>query len=96
MILRNHGLLTCGETVGAAFVRMYYLERACNVQLQVMATGREIELPGDDVCEHTAQQLTRFPPGRYEWPAILRQVEAGDVDLEYTGGRLVTLVNRVK
>jgi len=80
MILRNHGLLTCGETVGAAFIRMYYLERACNVQLQVMATGREIELPADDVCERTARQLTRFPPGRYEWPAILRQVEVEHPD----------------
>ena len=76
MILRNHGLVTCGETVGAAFMRMYYLERACSIQLQVMATGREIELPVDDICERTAEQLTRFPPGRYEWPAILRQVEA--------------------
>ncbi len=76
MILRNHGLLTCGETVGAAFTRMYYLERACQVQLQVMATGREIELPSAEVCERTAKQLTRFPPGHYEWPAILRQVEA--------------------
>ncbi len=76
MILRNHGLLTCGETVGAAFMRMYYLERACSIQLQVMATGREIGLPSAEVCERTAKQLTRFPPGQYEWPAILRQVEA--------------------
>lgn len=76
MILRNHGLLTCGETVGAAFMRMYYLERACSIQLRVMATGREIELPSVAVCERTAEQLNRFPPGHYEWPAILRLVEA--------------------
>ena len=76
MILRNHGLLTCGETVGEAFMLMYYLERACNVQLQAMATGQAIALPGAEVCERTAEQLNRFPHGRYEWPAILRQVES--------------------
>ena len=76
MILRNHGLLTCGETVGAAFIRMYYLERACNIQLRVMATGRDIMLPSDAVCERTAKQLTRFPLGQYEWPAILRRVQS--------------------
>ncbi len=76
MILRNHGLLTCGETVGAAFMRMYYLERACNIQLRVMATGRDITLPSDEVCERTAKQLTRFPLGQFEWPAILRQVQS--------------------
>ena len=76
MILRNHGLLTCGRTVGEAFIRMYYLERACSVQLQVMATGREIELPSAEICERTAEQLSRFPHGQYEWPAILRQVES--------------------
>ena len=76
MILRNHGLLTCGETVGEAFMRMYYLERACSIQLQVMATGREVQLPSAEVCERTAQQLSRFPHGQYEWPAIVRLVES--------------------
>jgi len=76
MILRNHGLLTCGETAGAAFMRMYYLERACKVQLQAMATGQALDLPSAELCEHAAGQLTRFPPGEFEWPALLRLVEA--------------------
>lgn len=76
MILRNHGLLTCGETVGAAFIRMYYLERACDLQLRVMSTGREMKLPDADICERTAKQLNRFPPGEFEWPALLRLVES--------------------
>lgn len=75
MILRNHGLLSCGETVGAAFMRMYYLERACKVQLQAMATGQALDLPARELCERAAAQLTRFPSGRYEWPALLRLVE---------------------
>lgn len=76
MILRNHGLLTCGTTVGEAFMRMYYLERACSIQLQVMATGREVQLPSAEVCERTARQLDRFPHGQFEWPAILRLVDS--------------------
>jgi len=72
MILRNHGLLTCGESVGEAFMLMYYLERACRVQLDVLASGAETELPPAAACERTAKQLTRFPQGQYEWAALLR------------------------
>jgi len=76
MILRNHGLLTCGETVGAAFMRMYYLERACKVQLQVLSTDQDLSLPSKGLCEKSAAQLTRYPPGEFEWPALLRLAEA--------------------
>lgn len=72
MILRNHGLLTCGETVGEAFMHMYYLEKACKVQLQVLATGRDYALPPREVCERAARQYEVFPYGKYEWPALLR------------------------
>ncbi len=75
MILRNHGLLTCGSSVGEAFMLMYYLERACNVQLQVMATGQDIDLPNAERCRRSATQLQQFPPGKYEWPALRRWVE---------------------
>lgn len=49
MIMRNHGLLTCGETVAQAFVRMYRLERACQVQLAAQATGSPLVVPPDAV-----------------------------------------------
>ena len=75
MILRNHGLLTCGETVGAAFMRMYYLERTCKVQLQVMSTGQALDVPSAELCDRAAEQLTRFPSGQFEWTALLRLVE---------------------
>src|SRR5213083_445218 len=39
LILRNHGLLTVGETVGDAFVRMYYLETSCAIQVRAQAGG---------------------------------------------------------
>ncbi|MFT5140536.1 MAG: ribulose-5-phosphate 4-epimerase/fuculose-1-phosphate aldolase [Lysobacterales bacterium] len=80
MILRNHGLLTCGATVGEAFMMMYYLERACKVQLQVLATGQEYSLPDDDLCEKASRQYAHFQPGKYEWPALLRLVEKQSPD----------------
>lgn len=42
MILRNHGLLTCGETPAAAFQRLWTLQRACEVQLAALQTGRPL------------------------------------------------------
>src|SRR5262245_63053553 len=32
LILRNHGLITVGETVADAFVAMYFLESSCQIQ----------------------------------------------------------------
>ena len=72
MILRNHGLLACGETVGEAFMTMYYLDRACTVQLKVLATGQPFELPSADLCEQAVREYKQFPFGKYEWPALVR------------------------
>ncbi len=54
---------------------MYYLERACKVQMQVLASGLEYRLLPTDVCEAAAGQYDQFPYGKYEWPALLRLVE---------------------
>src|SRR4051794_136556 len=60
LILRTHGLLTCGETVAQAFVRMYRLERACQVQLAAQATGSRLIIPPRDVCEVSAERSDEF------------------------------------
>lgn len=75
MILRNHGILTCGATVGEAFMLMYYLERSCRVQMQVLSTGREFTTPSADICRAAAAQYERFPHGKFEWPALLRLLD---------------------
>ena len=80
MIMRHHGLLTCGATVGEAFMLMYYLERACKVQMQVLASGQEFELPAPEICEQAAKQYLHFPFGKYEWPALLRLIEKHSPD----------------
>jgi ribulose-5-phosphate 4-epimerase/fuculose-1-phosphate aldolase len=83
MILRNHGLLTLGETVSHAFTRLYYLEQACEVQLDVMKTGRPIQPPTEEVMEHTAKQWEDGIEGMRdrvlpEWPAYLRMLDRID------------------
>jgi len=56
MILRNHGLLTCGATGTEAIRRMWALVLACESQLRLEATGAEITMPSPEVCESSAQQ----------------------------------------
>ena len=79
MILRNHGLLTCGATIQQAFNTMYQLEMSCRAQVDAMAARTEITLPSEEVLEHTAhlyQPGTRRPYGVLEWPAMIRLLEA--------------------
>jgi ribulose-5-phosphate 4-epimerase/fuculose-1-phosphate aldolase len=79
MILRNHGLLTCGATIPQAFNTMYQLEQSCRAQVDAMASGTELVLPSEDVLKRTAhlyQPGTRRPYGVLEWPAMLRRLEA--------------------
>ena len=60
LILRNHGLLTCGETVAQAFVRMYRLERACQVQLAAQGTGGALVVPPGAVRELSRERSDVF------------------------------------
>jgi ribulose-5-phosphate 4-epimerase/fuculose-1-phosphate aldolase len=79
MILRSHGLLTCGATIQQAFNTMYQLEMSCQAQVDAMAGGGDLILPSDAVLERTAhlyQPGTRRPYGVLEWPAMLRLLEA--------------------
>jgi ribulose-5-phosphate 4-epimerase/fuculose-1-phosphate aldolase len=80
MILRNHGLLTAGRTIPEAFEVMYYLEMACKVQLDVLATGRPIRLPPPEVAAKTAKQFVweSEARGMRSWPALLRMLDAKD------------------
>ena len=77
MILRNHGLLTCGETIGEAFILMYYLDKACKNQLDTMSTGLETIVPSNNIMEYAAGQYEdpRFRLGKHEWPALLRLLD---------------------
>ncbi len=79
MILRSHGLLTCGPTIAQAFNTMYQLEMACRAQVDAMAARTELVIPSEKILEKTAhlyQPGTRRPYGILEWPAMLRLLAA--------------------
>ena len=77
MILRNHGLLTCGENIAEAFMLMYYLDRACKTQIDAGSTGEELNIPSNNIMEYAAVQYDdpRFKLGKHEWPALLRLLD---------------------
>lgn len=88
LMLRNHGLLTVGETVGQTFLRMYYLEKACEIQLAAQACG-EVLLPPAAVCEYTERQFN--DPGR-----PLQEGELDDPDgMQLAWAALLRLLDRV-
>ena len=77
LILRNHGLLTCGTTIKEAFILMYYLDRACKNQIDALSTGMKLNIPSDNLMEYAAGQYEdpRFQTGNHEWPALLRLLD---------------------
>lgn len=77
MILRNHGLLTCAETIADAFLAMYLLECSCQIQLKAQASGQElIPIPSQILAgiQAQAKQVTRSAGGALAWPGILRKL----------------------
>jgi ribulose-5-phosphate 4-epimerase/fuculose-1-phosphate aldolase len=74
LILRNHGLLTVGETVGDAFVAMYYLESSCAIQVRAQAGGELIPVPK----EVLGQAVSRTRQGPRVWPGLLRRLDRLD------------------
>ena len=77
MILRNHGLMSVGRTIPEAFIRLYRLERACQVQLDASAAGRVREIP-HDVALSSRQGTDEFleladDVGRLEFNALARK-----------------------
>jgi len=83
MILRNHGLLTLGETVREAFDLMYFLDCACQIQIDAMAGGMPNVLEMSESAASTAtDQFDRpdRPSVHKDWPALLRMLERRGID----------------
>jgi ribulose-5-phosphate 4-epimerase/fuculose-1-phosphate aldolase len=57
MILRNHGLLVAGATAADAFHEIWFLERACQIQLAALAANQELVYPKREIQAHTADQF---------------------------------------
>ena len=85
MIMRNHGLLTVGASVPEAFVWMFRLNRACEVQVLTHGAGGEYVVPSAVAAANTATATRDFvsaygsgEPGEAEFNAFLRAVERQD------------------
>lgn len=81
LVLRNHGLLTLGRTIPEAFVRMWRLERAA--QIQLAAQGAQMRLPSGEVCLQSQALGEEFltdsaPLGELEFAALERVIERKD------------------
>lgn len=79
MILRNHGLLVAGESIQRAFHEIYFLEKACQIQIKALAGGSRLNLPDSRVCERTAKQFSSpaiEPIIVNAWHAALSLIEA--------------------
>jgi ribulose-5-phosphate 4-epimerase/fuculose-1-phosphate aldolase len=81
MILRNHGLLTCAHTVADAFLYMYILQKACEVQIRAQAGGGDlVPVPKAIVDGIQAQSkvVLRQSGGMIAWPGLLRKLDRED------------------
>jgi ribulose-5-phosphate 4-epimerase/fuculose-1-phosphate aldolase len=81
MLLRNHGALAVGRTVGEAFNNLYRLEKACVAQLLAQGANDEIILPSPEVQEktrHMYRRGVRRVVGLLEWPAMRRLADRVD------------------
>jgi len=77
LLLVNHGGLTVGPTIGDAFMRMYDLQRACEVQLLIQASGQESHLVQQTILDNIYAQAnvvhSGSTGGQLAWPAMLRK-----------------------
>lgn len=82
LMLRNHGLLTTGRTMPEAWIRMWRLERACQIQLAAQAGGKLVE-PSPEMCRQSQELGNAFltdtaPLGELEFAALRRIVDEKD------------------
>ena len=77
MILRNHGLLTCGPTIADTFLRMFVLQRACEIQLMAQASPHLVAVPEPILkgIQAQAEQVTKGLGGQLAWPGLLRLLD---------------------
>jgi ribulose-5-phosphate 4-epimerase/fuculose-1-phosphate aldolase len=60
LFLANHGVVVVGDSIAQAFDDFYYLERAAQVQILAMQTGRELNVMSDEMARLTHEQFSRF------------------------------------
>ena len=78
LILRNHGLLTVGQSVPDAFLSMFLLERACRIQVLAQSGGGKLIPVSDKILAQIPAQsaiVTKGGRGNLAWPGLLRKLD---------------------
>jgi ribulose-5-phosphate 4-epimerase/fuculose-1-phosphate aldolase len=80
MLLRNHGTLTLGPSVASAFLTMYFLERACSMQVATLAGGAKLHWPSGDVQALVTKQAAsgRGFVDDLAWAPLIRKLDRID------------------
>jgi len=81
MILRNHGTLAVGKNVGECFLKLYFLERACQAQVMALSAGEDVNMPPQGAPEVTAEQGAmglNVAANLLAWPALKRKARRLD------------------
>ena len=84
LILRNHGLLTCGASIPEALNNMVALEGVCQMEFAILSTGRPVHAISDEALRRTsaapgvAFDKAMRPLAEKVFAALQRQVDAKD------------------
>ena len=76
MLLRNHGTLAVGRNVGECFVKLYFIERACEAQIMALSAGDKVNNPPQGAAETAGQQGAAglsIAANMLAWPALKRK-----------------------
>jgi len=60
MVMGNHGVMVIGDTVGEAFNRLYYFERAAETYIKALWTGQPLRVLSDEIAEKTASEIEEY------------------------------------
>ena len=86
MLLRNHGALTMGKTIGDAFMHMYDLLRACEIQVKLQHGAGDVINVNHNVIQGIKAQAnivhTGLTGGQKAWPAMMRRVKRAYPDFD--------------
>jgi ribulose-5-phosphate 4-epimerase/fuculose-1-phosphate aldolase len=82
LILRNHGLLSCGTTIPEMFLNTWALQRACEIQVATGVSGKPVIAISDEIANKSKQllkiQRASAAVGELEFSALLRKIEQID------------------
>ena len=76
MLLRNHGTMAVGGNVGECFLKLYFIERACEAQVMALSAGEHVNRPPQGAAELAAQQGgvgLKLAANLLAWPALKRK-----------------------